>query len=84
MTHFSPQQSFVFLDGTIDSKCYASEPPKIADYNSYANVKCDGLCPVIQAASSENEMVKDMSKHQNRKIESWQLFLPSAPTWLQI
>lgn len=59
--------------GSIDSPRYPFEPPEVADDEECNNTKYNQFCLVLELTRRKNEMVEEVSRHQDGKIESWKL-----------
>ena len=63
----------MFVYGSIDTPCYPSEPPEVADNEECDNTEYDQFCLVLESTRRKDEMVEKMSRHQDAKIESRKL-----------
>ena len=72
-THMSPSQSPVFVDGTIDTPRDTAEPPEVCDDRECDNAEEDILGALREEPSGEDEMVEQVRRHKDSKVERREL-----------
>ena len=58
---------------TVDPERDAFEPPEGKQDGASADPECDAFRHCCEAARGENEVVEDVSEHQDGKVERWKL-----------
>lgn len=72
-TYFTPLESPVLVDGTIDAKGDAPEPPETAEDTETADTEYNPLGFVGEPARREDEVVDHVREHQDREVQGRQL-----------
>ena len=62
------------VDGTIDTKRDALEPPEGSEDDEDTETKDDLFCAVRKPARGEDKVVDHMREHQDGEVQSWKLY----------
>lgn len=69
----SPSQSPVLVDGAIDAPRDTAEPPEVRDDRECDNAEEDILGALREEPSGEDEMVEQVRRHKDGKVERREL-----------